>query len=172
MMYCSNRRNLNLKYLIFWAYQKWQNLTEFGGLKFCTVHYFRCQILSFFVQPKIWGISSWDFFSHWSDCYIYNFLRIIWNFKILFLNCSEKGSVHLIPKGRHLLVSKTEMDEENVLVDLWRSDTTISRLCKIAAMKRKIEHMPNMTVIGKAFTCIITFIRRASLAWVCEFSLI
>lgn len=35
---------------------------------------------------------------------------------------------------------------------LCRSATTISRLCKIAAMKRKIEHMPNMTVIGKAFT--------------------
>jgi hypothetical protein len=40
----------------------------------------------------------------------------------------------------------------NILVDLWRSDTTIRRLCKIAAMRRKMEHMPNMTVIGNAFT--------------------
>jgi hypothetical protein len=42
----------------------------------------------------------------------------------------------------------------HILVDdLCRSETTISRLCKIAAMKRKIEHIPNMTVIGNAFTC-------------------
>lgn len=29
---------------------------------------------------------------------------------------------------------------------------TMSRLCNIQATKRKIEHMPNMIVIGKAFT--------------------
>lgn len=45
-------------------------------------------------------------------------------------------------------------EERCILVDdLCRSETTISRLCRIAAMKRKIEHMPNMTVIGNAFTC-------------------
>jgi hypothetical protein len=31
-------------------------------------------------------------------------------------------------------------------------------------MKRKIEHMPNMTVIGKAFTCRVKFIGIALLA--------
>lgn len=47
-----------------------------------------------------------------------------------------------------------QKEENNILVeDLCRSETTISRLCKIAAIKRKIEHIPNMTVIGKAFTC-------------------
>jgi hypothetical protein len=42
--------------------QKCQNLTEFGELNLCTIHYFRCQILAFFVQPKICGVSSWDIF--------------------------------------------------------------------------------------------------------------
>lgn len=37
-------------------------------------------------------------------------------------------------------------------LDLWISETTKSRLCKIDAMKRKMEHMPNMTVIGNALT--------------------
>lgn len=62
---------------------------------------------------------------------------------------------------RTMLVSPLlEWRKDNLLVDsLCRSATTISRLCKIAAMKRKIEHMPNMTVIGKAFTCKATFIR-------------
>lgn len=32
------------------------------------------------------------------------------------------------------------------------SEMTMSRLCNIQATKRKIEHMPNMIVIGKAFT--------------------
>lgn len=32
------------------------------------------------------------------------------------------------------------------------SEMTISRLCKIQATKRKIEHMPNITVIGNAST--------------------
>ena len=36
------------------------------------------------------------------------------------------------------------------LLDL--SAITMSRLCKIDATKRKIEHMPNMTVMGNALT--------------------
>lgn len=55
----------------------------------------------------------------------------------------------------HRIAGIEERESEyHILVDdLCRSETTISRLCKIAAMKRKIEHIPNMTVIGNAFTC-------------------
>jgi hypothetical protein len=35
---------IQLKYLVVLSVQKWQNLIDF---KFCTVHTFRCQILSF-----------------------------------------------------------------------------------------------------------------------------
>lgn len=35
----------------------------------------------------------------------------------------------------------------------WFSEITISRRCRTDARNRKMEHMPNMTVIGNAFTC-------------------
>jgi hypothetical protein len=40
MLYFMNMQDLNSKYLIFRASQKWQNLTDLKGLKFCTIHYF------------------------------------------------------------------------------------------------------------------------------------
>jgi hypothetical protein len=42
--------------------QKCQNLAEYGELNLFTVHYFKFQILAFFVQSKICGVSSWDIF--------------------------------------------------------------------------------------------------------------
>jgi hypothetical protein len=57
-MYYVNTQNLTRNDLS----QKCKNLTEFGELSLCTVHYFRCQILAFFVQPKICAVSSRDIF--------------------------------------------------------------------------------------------------------------
>lgn len=38
------------------------------------------------------------------------------------------------------------------LLGFWVSAITMSLLCKIDATKRKMEHIPNMTVMGKAST--------------------
>lgn len=45
---------------------------------------------------------------------------------------------------------RTTNDED--LLDFWISEITVSRLCKRDATNRKIEHMPNITVIGNAST--------------------
>jgi hypothetical protein len=47
MIWSSNVQNLNLRFLIFWAVQKWQTLTDCEISKICTVHYCRSQNLLF-----------------------------------------------------------------------------------------------------------------------------
>jgi hypothetical protein len=39
--------NLNIKFFIFKATQKCQNLTKLYSVETCTIHYIICQILSF-----------------------------------------------------------------------------------------------------------------------------
>jgi hypothetical protein len=55
LRYIQNWQNLTSRVLNssnFKPSQKWQNLTDLRGLKFCTIHHFRCQIMSFLCSPK------------------------------------------------------------------------------------------------------------------------
>jgi hypothetical protein len=79
---CSiNVQKVNSNYIVFLAIQVWQNLRDFGVLKSCTIHTFRCQIF-IFAQPM--------------SCYfarllntlvtIFEFFWIFENFNMLFTN--------------------------------------------------------------------------------------
>jgi hypothetical protein len=49
MLWSTNMQKLNLKFLTFWAVQKWQTLKDCEILK---IHYYRCQNLLFFAYLK------------------------------------------------------------------------------------------------------------------------
>jgi hypothetical protein len=55
MMYSVKVENLKSKHYLFWAAQKWYNLTDFGGFKF-TVHYFALILtrMLFSIPTKHW----------------------------------------------------------------------------------------------------------------------
>lgn len=50
------------------------------------------------------------------------------------------------------MYARVVLDQRQRFYSLGLSAMTKSRLCKREATKRKIEHMPNITVIGKAST--------------------
>jgi hypothetical protein len=81
----------NSKYLIFWVAQKWQNLKDLEVLKSCTVHYYRCQILSFLHNPEymVFRVETLHVFRSQHCLQQRLFFQIFWNFESPVLNFSK-----------------------------------------------------------------------------------